>query len=250
MWLKKAIEAGANLIVFPEFFVGPKILDGMICFLRENADNDWLKSSSLLAVLAGTTWTNDHNNVMHILDMRGELVGTYYKYSPFSHSPSDGEDNAAYKDCEYLSTPGKNITLVDIDGVGRILPSICRDIIDGELTERLVKNFDTFLLVTSAYSPSVASFKRHYNNYASCHYVTSVLCNACIAVEKGSSLGICTVPMKKGSEMYYYSKTISKCRNWKKDCPDSCCIMLELNYGVETRAKQSMHPEISCRRSK
>lgn len=107
-----------------------------------------------------------------------------------------------------------------------------------------MKDFRPFMLMTSAYSSSVVSFERHYKSYATCYYVTSVLCNACDAA-KGEALDLCTVPVKQDSGMVDFTEKIRKCNKWKSDCPSSCCIMLELDYKKRQDTKKRKGPEIS-----
>lgn len=248
-WLRMVVESGANLVIFPEFFISPEILAGMKDWMVNNADESWMKQSALIAVCAGTTWDEQDNNIMHLIDWQGIELGTYYKYSPFRALPPDAETSDTYGMCEYLTTPGKKSILIDIDFIGRILPAICRDVIDGSFTERLVKNFRPFMLVTSAYSSSVASFNRHYSSYASRYYVTSILCNACDAA-KGSALNLCSVPVKEKSDMGCFTEKINKCNSWESDCPESCYIMLELNFKTNQKSSIRKGPGIKHTRYK
>ncbi len=247
--MEEAIKEGANLIIFPEFFISMDILDGMKRWLKEQRKESWMRESSLIAVFAGTTWHDSDNNVMHLLDWEGEEMGTYYKYSPFTQLPSKAGESDTYNMCELLTTPGKKCTLLDVEIVGRILPSICRDVIDGLYTEYLVKEFTPFLLLTSAYSGSVASFKRHYSSYASRYYVTSVLCNACDAVN-GSKLNLCTVPMKDSSEMQAYTREVMRCGGKPSECSGSCYIFLEVNYKVHRDTVRMKGPIVQSSKSR
>lgn len=247
--LQVAVQNGANLVIFPEFFISPEILAGMKDWLAKNADESWMRHSALIAICAGTTWDEPDNNIMHLIDWQGIELGTYYKYSPFRALPPDAETSDTYGMCENLTTPGKKSLLIDIEFVGRILPAICRDVIDGNFTARLVKKFRPFMLVTSAYSSSVASFSRHYFSYASRYYVTSVLCNACDA-SKGGVLDLCSVPVKEESEMGCFTEKISKCEKWESDCPESCCILLELDYKASRESLKQKGPSIKHTRYK
>lgn len=246
-WLELAVKKGANLVIFPEFYISPEILAGMKAWLTENSEESWMKQSALIAVYAGTTWDESDNNIMHVLDWQGIELGTYYKYSPFRILPPNTEVSDTYEMCENLTTPGRKSLLIDVELVGRISPAICRDVIDGEFTERLVKNFKPFMLMTSAYSSSVVSFERHYSSYASRYYVTSILCNACDAA-KGSALDLCSVPIKEESEMRCFTKKIDKCKNWDSECQESCCILLELRYKMGSDSKKHKGPEVKYTR--
>ena len=250
-WIRFAVQAGAHFIIFPEFYMQPDTLRQIQEWMRSQKKERWMKNSSLLAVFAGSSWEKDDNNVMHILDWCGEELGCYYKYSPFVSLPSAAGSERLVQMCERLTAPGKKSMLLDIDIVGRCLPAICRDVIDGRYTEHLVQNFQPFLLFVSAYSPSVASFKRHFSHYSSWVYTTCVLCNACDAVQKKSSLGLCSVPQKKSTEMSSQIKEIRKCNQETASCPDSCCIFLQLDYQIPSGSiPEKIGPRISAKHMK
>jgi hypothetical protein len=243
-WIKYAVENKANFIVFPEFCVSGEILQGVKIWLFEQRREKWMKDSCLIAIFMGTTWLSSDNNVMHILDERGQELGVYYKYSPFTQLPKAEQGNT-FELCECLKNPGKKSILLDIELVGRILPAICRDIIDGKYTEYFVSEFEPFMLVAATYSSSVTSFKRHFQSYASCRYVTSIMCNACEAVQ-GSALGVCAVPVKCKTEMNAYIREIPVCNPKSSICEESCCVMVTLYYKYN---KGRMGPKIRVDRS-
>ncbi len=225
-WLRWAVRSRAHFVLFPEGSVSRRALDNIREWLRDHRREPWIRDSSLIAVFAGSTWEEDDNNVMHILDSTGEELGVYYKYSPFVKW-AEGE-GAGYEACEYLTAPGRKCTLLDVEMVGRILPSICRDVIDGNYTEQLVKIFEPFLVMTAACSSSTNSFHRHFARYAENSYATSVLCNACAAARE--SLNLCVTPRKRKTEMVHGISRIKQCGKAENTCRNSCCILLDLNY--------------------
>lgn len=59
------------------------------------------------------------------------------------------------ENCEILSDPGEECILIDIDGIGRVLPAICRDVIDGDFTLRLANLFMPSFLMVPAWSRAI-----------------------------------------------------------------------------------------------
>lgn len=170
--LEAAIDRKANIIVFPEFVCAPLVQCRIGEYLLDQYRRAPLRLKELIFVMAGSGWTNDNNNVMNMFDRCGNTIGEYYKYSKFWKDSS----------LEGLSDPGKKCTIIDVPGLGRILPSICRDISNKEYTEGLIDSFRPFLLFTSAWSTSVeGGFKNQYDFFAKRYMVTSMLCNCCEA---------------------------------------------------------------------
>ena len=239
--LKSAIQHKANIVIFPEFIMSPNMLKELISFLKKE------KPKSLALVLAGTTYEHLSdgigNNVMHIFNGRGYCFGKYYKFSPFLtrehefvHGTAYGEnqnDNCGsrclcdkdvlatmryLRNGEVLSEPGKECTIVDIDGIGRILPAVCRDVTDGYYTDNLAKLFMPSFLFIPSWSPSINSFRTRLTVLAETIHTTSVLCNCCNAVSHDREYtGLLLFPQKQDSEMVAQERFLSHCRG----CIDS-----------------------------
>ena len=267
--LKLAIKKGANIIAFPEYIMSMEMLEQIqaaLSILNSASGNQ------LLLVLAGTHYDWDGagkgNNVMHIFNRTGIELGKYYKYASClrqseeivhgARIETDGKGGAAetergqsgkgrwgdtvspsgfrtYCDfCEILSNPGAQCTLVDVEGVGRILPSICRDVIDGDYPGLLANLFMPSLLITSAWSPSVNSFDVRMKSLAETIHTTSLLCNCCNAVERGrTATGRFYFPVKRESHMKADKLDIQR----EGECADSCkerggCVtLIEVDFG-------------------
>ena len=244
--LKFAINGNANIVVFPEFIMNPRMLQGIQDYLKKLEAN---QKSELFLVLAGTCyhWDSDKrkgNNVLHILNANGVEIGSYYKHSPFltqaeekihgalfppkrkidAQSRSGQNTNSSahriYLDnCEILSDPGKECTLIDLEIVGRILPAICRDAIDGE-TKSFAELFVPSFLMVPAWSPSITSFESGFSFLGNNIHTVSLLCNCCNAVKGNDEtvIGKIVVPQKQGTQMSALPENITR----DKDCFCSC----------------------------
>ena len=208
--LKTAIQDGAHIIIFPEFIMSEKMKEAVQAYLRTIS---CAERHELLLVLAGTTFhvegKNTFHNVLHLLGADGEELGRCYKFSPFriARARSAQDDGRGQSDffrcCELLSIPGKECTLIDIDGIGRILPLICRDVTDGSRLRLLSDAFDPDLVLVPAWSRSVSTFQIQMEEQANTHLIGSLLCNCCNAVagknETGAKTGLLCLLQKADS---------------------------------------------------
>ena len=238
-----AVEKNANFVLIPEFVAEEPVLKVIHEYLEDNQDS--IRRSSLIAIFAGSTYEN-YNNVMHILHYTGREIGTYYKYSPFTEE--DVDRNNTFHMCEYLESPGKECTLLDIEDVGRILPAICRDIIDGDYTEKLVKILLPMLVAAPTYSTSVASFEHPLQYYAKAYHTSTVLCNHCLAtIEKkdNSIVTIAAMPQKKGNKMEGYLCPAMRQKDCRNQCGgNGCGYLVDMKYGRNFGVDGNIGPTI------
>lgn len=268
--LELAIQSKANIIVFPEFIMSNSMLNAMKSYLRGLA---FERKDQLFLVLAGTNYEQkdreNGNNVLHILNPSGYEIGCYYKYSPFlqqseecfhgaSLTPQNGQEHDVQhnnpgkriylKNCEILSDPGKECTIVDVELVGRILPAICRDVIDGKYTKTLANLFLPSMLLVPAWSSSVASFDSRFSELADTLHITSLLCNCCNAV-KGQGerkIGKLVYPSKQETSMKAIPLEISRSSYCMNNCKESggCIALIDVDFseGRPTATRQVVFP--------
>ena len=256
--LQSAINGNTNIIVFPEFIMSPKMFKGIKNHLKKL---DSAQKSNLFLVLAGTCYHWDKekgNNILHILNANGVEIGSYYKHSPFLMQaeekihgallqPKEEADLQAQpeqetnshrqrrylENCEILSDPGKECTIIDVDVVGRILPAICRDVIDGQ-TESLSNLFVPSFLVVPAWSQSITSFDTRFLTLANTIHTVSLLCNCCNAV-KGIDkkvTGKIVVPQKQGTRMDALPQDITRVKDCTLFCQNhgGCVVQVEISF--------------------
>lgn len=241
--LKTAIQEGAHIIIFPEFIMSEKMKAALQEHLHTISHDE---RNNLLLVLAGTTFHGEgdgtFHNVLHLLDAEGGEVGRCYKFSPFRiDSAKDAQDGGHrpldyFQCCEILSAPGKECTLIDIDGIGRILPLICRDVSDGTRLHRLTDALDPDLVLVPAWSRSVSTFQIQLEERANTHLIGSLLCNCCNAVsdrgEGGTKTGLLCLPHKSDSVMKAVSsfmKRPAKCVETCQEC-GGCVVPVTLDF--------------------
>ncbi len=230
--LEKAIDSKANIIVFPEYMCAPEVQSEIGNFLASLYVREPERLKETILVMAGSGWTEDDNNIMQIFDRCGVRIGTYYKYSKFNKE--------GY--IEGLSEPGKECTIIDVMGLGRILPSICRDVSNEDYTKRLVDSFNPFLLITSAWSSSVnGGFKNQYDALAKRYQVTSLLCNCCEAIRPKSEIScvartvnLIAIPFKECSICATDFFELQRNESCYKNCEKyQCMFIVSANFSKE-----------------
>lgn len=255
--LKLAVQNGAHIIIFPEFIMNEKMKDALRECLCAMCSAD---RNNLLLVLAGTCFHKEgektFHNILHLFDACGNEIGCCYKFSPFriGHA-ADAEKDASeqfefFQCCETLSVPGKECTLIDIDGVGRILPLICRDVTDGIRLHLLSDAFDPDMILISAWSRSVSTFCNRLEEQANTHLIGSLLCNCCNAVpdKNGNSVrtGLLCLPHKSDSgamdATFHFIERPSNCASTCRS-HGGCVVPIVIDF---SQTQPTGHVEACC----
>lgn len=250
--LSLAIQNEANIIIFPEFIMSTAMLSAIKKYLDEHSNDNI--NSKLLLVMAGTNYEYNNgqgNNILYIYDSLGEELGCYYKFSPFltlcddqihgvhydedkpTSSATELKSKKRFINLEILSNPGKECTLFDIESIGRILPAICRDVIDGVYTETLAKIFMPSFILISAWSPSISSFSNRLSTLANTIHTSSLLCNCCNAVKSDKKdIGLFIYPQKKESKMKAEEYLFKRQEGCQKTCDNlgGCIHLVDLHF--------------------
>lgn len=240
--IEKAAKQGAHMIILPEYTISPLISKKVKIFMGKMY-RERKEEMNLLLVFAGSTWTEDNNNVMEILDAMGNVLGEYYKYSPFTKEKA-GE--YGFEQYEALANPGKRCDLIGIEGVGVVLPAICRDVIDGEYTVKLAEMLLPIFVAIASWSPSVASFKPRMEELANKYFSSAILCNACSAVQqKQEKVGMGSIVTKQETIAGCDFKNINRA-DCGMLCEESTCVyFLEYDFSFSADLKNT---QLSCYR--
>jgi len=242
--LDAAIQDGANIVVFPEFIMSQKMLKAIAEHLRLRTKKGG-GCSQLIFVIAGTTYLHNdeqYANVMHFIKPNGVILPqTYYKFSPFyteNPPPAHGQDGKEparhFENIEVLTSPGKECTLLSIEGLALVLPSICRDAIDGDYSQRLAEIFHPEICMVSAWSRSESAFHVRLEHLANSIHTTSILCNCCDAIEKSeeAEVGLLVIPRKKGAAMCAESLPLLRKADCRAHCGDGkgCIYRIDIDF--------------------
>lgn len=248
--LSLAIHNGSNIVVFPEFIMSSNMLSAVKDYLVANKRDNF--NSQLVLVLAGTnyeyTGEGQGNNILHVYDRFGYELGRYYKYSPFlelcneqihgafyGRDPSQGAPKGQQHiyNLEILSDPGKECTIFDVEEIGRILPAICRDAIDGTYTDILAKFFMPSLVLIPSWSRSLSSFQNCLSPIATNLHATSVVCDCCNAIDNHEqTIGMVVYPQKRKSQMHPKMLPLNRMGSCKKSCNvyEGCIHFVDLRF--------------------
>lgn len=229
--LKYAIECKANIIVFPEYICSEDVHERISKKLLELSAVEPESLRDLLFVVAGSTWTENSNNVSYIYDEGGELLGKVYKYSAYNNI----KNGVRY--VERLNDPGKEITLIKVPGIGIFQIEICRNVSENEFCMKLTKAFDTQFLLIPAWSSSVNNgFKKQIDAIISSNHKTcAVLSNSCAAFsdckEFRGQIGIVAAPQKNNTIVEMNSEDIirdsQQCNNY---CENGCIFEVDFDF--------------------
>lgn len=233
----RAIEYGAEFIMLPEYSVSGQMLGEISRMLKSWKVNNCYPNSHLVAVFAGSTWTEEDNNVESILDAWGNNVGRYYKYSSYTkptNKSKQGGRATLYAVSEGLKDPGKECTLIQVEKMGCILPAICRDVIDDVYTTELVKVFRPAFITTVAWSPSSGSFKDNFTEYANLYFANSIFCNGCGALDPraGWYAAAMMVGKSKTKPKGDFRK-IYRDKDGCADCDRMCSYLFEFDFAPD-----------------
>lgn len=227
--LERAINNGAQIIVFPEYVVSSELSAGIQHYLQTN--KALTRNSKLLLVVAGSAWqkisadTPGDINGGKLYNRVGQLLGEYQKFEPFTQT-RDGRTLT-----EYLSNSAK-ISLVYISGLGLILPLICRDVVNMHGPERLIQSYNPVLTPIVAWSKRIEyGFLPPMETFAQSYYTFGIVCDACASREIDADyLGLVCVPHKRqdtGDEQFVpeaFSKQIIKNSSVCNSCKSGGCI--------------------------
>ena len=246
--LDKAIATGANIVVFPEYVCCPEMQEAIREHLQKLYQSDRRKVGKLFLVIAGSGWDKEDNNIAYLYSYSGRELGRQYKYAVYHDV-----QNAAGDMVENLRTPGKEVTIVSIEGIGKCMTGICRDISDITYDKKyipiLAEIFAPMFLLIPAWTSSVnIGFKGQLKNITqNNHRTCSMLCNCCNAFgtwdkkerkfKKESDvfreeLAIAVTPYKDGSMIIGKDKILKR-RKEKCDVEcerGGCFYLVNMNF--------------------
>lgn len=246
--LDDAIKHKANIIIFPEFICSREIQESIRARLEFLYEKKPACLKSLLFVVAGSGWTADNNNVAVMYSYTGRLLGKQYKFSRYCDLKHEGKELI-----ENLTKPGKETTIIEIKGLGKVAVGICRDVSDGSYTSLLTEIFAPQLLVTPAWSRSInIGFKEQFRDIITKNHITCcLLCNCCEAIRSKGEFrknnGIVTTPYKDGSVITGKASEILRTEKCLEKCEVSgCVIMVNIDFNVQAVKKGKIVKKIMC----
>lgn len=126
------------------------------------------------------------------------------------------------------------------------MPGICRDIIDGEYTEKLARVFNPSMIIVPAWSKSVKSFDARVLSITDTAHSAALLCNCCNAVpSENLEVGTLYLPQKMERAMKATPKYLIRECNCQNSCreKEGCLYLIDItmNDGVFKSNIQRIH---------
>ncbi|MCL2426504.1 MAG: hypothetical protein FWD05_09230 [Oscillospiraceae bacterium] len=194
-----------DLAIFPEMLCSRAIVDAVSLHVSEGDPADfpffmWL----------GSVWENNTNKCT-VIDCYGEKIFEHSKQQPF-------EDSEGFT--ENLLSTDNTSHILDIEGVGRFMTGICKDITDIDLIAISTK-LHTDFFVLPAFSPSL-DIARVPDNLGK-EWITVLCSNTCAARHpKNGKVSFISVPakhMSKAETRMYEIPDEFNCKKCDTYCP-------------------------------
>ncbi len=181
--IDNAVASGCDMLVFPELVVSP-VLAEVISEHLGGLSN----AGRLMLVVAGSGWYDRSdgcggNNVCKLFDNRGVLLGRTFKASPVITKQE--VDGGAYERIEDLANPGGELTVVDVEGIGRVITAVCKDLVsDARRPIDLARDLGGFVLLVPTMSDSLdRGFGIQLELLSARNLAVSCVCNLCSTCE-------------------------------------------------------------------
>lgn len=233
--LQAAIEHDCQVLIFPEMVFAPSFHRRLIESLKGSRNK-----GSLSLVVAGSTWDAEKKtNSSTFYDRDGNKLGVYFKKRPFVRRASEGNL------VEDLSLPNDPDVLVDVPGTGRVIVSICKDIVsDPSEAFELIDAFNPNLVCIPAFSASVeGGFRLPMEVLAQRYLSISCMANYCAERNKTKPTELGYVCAPGHNATYHSSRASAKFETIEKGaCSETCgkgggisCLeVIDIDYTSES----------------
>lgn len=180
----------ANILLFPEILASKECQRDC----RGITKRHWEYAHPKILCLPSSEFVEDGvwKNQMLVLNDSGEEIFSYNKQQAFQldekEKPNEGEESAKSVRLFEPIIPDHKITIMHVEGVGRIGVIICADIFNSELCNILLNKYEIRLLLIMAYTAGYDQFFREIAmaQTTSCDVVW---CNACANYTSAGNTG-------------------------------------------------------------
>lgn len=177
--LRCADDHGADIVVFPEMALGSSVFRDIQSHLKKNGH----LYRYVKLIFAGTRWKGQ-TNTAYILTKFGNELLSQKKREPFEYY-----DKAKKKMLrEHLKDHDNRLYFLDIDGLGRISYSVCRDCLDPQ--EALIRGgfMQSKFFFASCYTGSIDPFLPTAKSLIANYAAIVLVCNTCAPVKTKQGL--------------------------------------------------------------
>lgn len=175
-----------------------------------------------------TYWANSEN-YLNVYLGSGEKIGSQYKQHKFSLKDKNGEE---YN--ENLCNTPKEILLLHIPYVGRIVFPICVDLLHPEYMDILIRHLKADIVLCPSYTPGESQFGNTVPSMKA-FGVRTIWFNSCSAInglkEKPKDIGIVSVPVIGPSSITNSETLITP--ECEYNCRKTCLFIIEIQLKSE-----------------
>ena len=176
VWKKiwTAAENESDVVVFPELLGNAETADYVSRKIKVLSPDDADKIPSLIVL---PSYWEKNRNVVTVMDKFGNVICKQNKQNPF-RKVFNGEG--------YLEQIESNlvVNILHYEGIGRIAIMVCRDFLETEYLQQLMRCFKLTLIIVPSFSTGSYDFRRSFDLCA--HEDCNVVwVNSCAAFVKG-----------------------------------------------------------------
>ena len=176
VWKKiwTAAENESDIVVFPELLGNVETTDYVANKIKSLSPDDAAKIPSLIVL---PSYWEKNRNVVTVMDKFGNVICKQNKQNPFRKE---------FNGVGYLEQISSNlvVNILHYEGIGRIAIMVCRDFLETEYMQQLMRCFKLTLIIVPSFSTGSYDFRRSFDLCA--HEDCNVVwVNTCAALIKG-----------------------------------------------------------------
>lgn len=221
--LSFADDQEADIVVFSEMALGSSALHSIKDHLKKNGH----LYKHIKLIFAGSKW-QEQENTAYVLTKFGSELLAQKKREPFEYYDKGKKKMLR----EHLKDHENQLFFLDIDGLGRISYSICRDFLDPQ--EALIRGgfMESNFFFASCYTGSIDSFFTSAQSLIRNYAAIVLVCNACAPIRTKRNhkelpeIGFMAVPTvadkRLGDQIEAYRFVTSNCATY--DCGLCNCL--------------------------
>ncbi len=176
VWKKiwTAAENESDIVVFPELLGNVETTDYVANKIKSLSPDDAAKIPSLIVL---PSYWEKNRNVVTVMDKFGNVICKQNKQNPFRKE---------FNGVGYLEQISSNlvVNVLHYEGIGRIAIMVCRDFLETEYMQQLMRCFKLTLIIVPSFSTGSYDFRRSFDLCA--HEDCNVVwVNTCAALIKG-----------------------------------------------------------------
>jgi len=219
----KSSEHRTDLLVFPEM-LGDEVSTSEE-FWKKLYDKAEGYGNLGPQFISTPTWWHDNRNEGYVLDNGAKEIFHYQKQIPFSGSFDESGTTEEY--IENLKEIDRTIHVLHIAGIGRVIFVICRDLLQADFKDVLLRELRATFLIAPSCSSGTTQFKKvEYGGIPyGCYEIWVNTCSALEEKNKGKRcIGLLTSPIS--------GEQIEIEPNCKLECNGSaatCAIRIEIS---------------------